>query len=323
MVTGLGALALAGCAPARSESVRIVVGAGAGSASDRFTRVLARYLTAAGIGVSVENQAAGGGKVAAARLAQARADENLLAVLPTGLIYASLLQEDGVDWDMASFGWLCSFGRDRRVLAVTGAVRDAGFASLLEPGEPVILAATAAASPGYYEPRIIQHLTGARLRVVPGYVGGARNMALVSGEAQGLVASLDGVEEVLALPGARLLLRLNDLELPPGAASEPPPALAQFARGPDAAVLLNLVNVHADFGRIIALPPSAPPERLALWRERIESVLADPAFRSEIAQQNYLIEPTPGAIVAERMADLLSAQSMATREALRRALASA
>jgi tripartite-type tricarboxylate transporter receptor subunit TctC len=316
-------MALAGCAPTQGESMRILVGGGAGSAGDGFARILVRYFEGLGVRGSVENQPTAGGKLAAQRLARAAPDEDLMAVLPTGLIYSALLEEDGVDFDLSAFGWLGSFGRDRRVLAVTGRSGAAGFASLATRERPLVLAATAAASPGFYEPRIISHLTGARLNVVPGYIGGSRNMALVSGEADGLVASIDGLEQVLALPGARVLLRLNDLELPPGTLGDAAaaPALRTFAGGPDAPALLNLINVHADFGRIIALPAGAPPERLSLWRRRIAGILADPAFLKEASERGYAIEPTPGELVSERMTALLSTRSAETRAALARAFA--
>jgi len=324
-IAASSALAASGCAPARGESMRIVVGGGAGSAGDGFARILARYFEGFGVQGSVENQPTAGGKLAAQRLSRAAADEDLMALLPTGLVYSALLEEEGVDFDLASFGWLGSFGRDRRVLAVTGRSGAAHFSSLATRERPLVLAATAAASPGYYEPRIISHLTGARLNVVPGYIGGSRNMALVSGEADGLVASIDGLEQVLALQGAKVLLRLNDLDLQPGAFGDAAdaPALRQFARGPDAPALLNLINVHADFGRIIALPPGAPSGRLALWRRRIASILADPAFLRDASAHGYLIEPTPGEVVSEQMRVLLSNRSAETRAALGRAFAGA
>jgi tripartite-type tricarboxylate transporter receptor subunit TctC len=316
-----GALSVAGCSSAQAETVRIIVGAGAGSAQDRFARLLLRHLAPFGVTGAVEDQPAAGGKLAAQRLARARVDSNLIAFLPTGLIYSTLLQEEGVDFDLSSFGWLGGLGRDRRVLAVSGMSGLKRFEDLLAPGRPAIFASTAAASPGSYETRIVRYLTGARIKDVPGYAGGARNMALVNGEADGVVASVDGLEPVLALPGAKLLLRLNDLPLPPGVVtSGTPPLLAQFARGPDAAVLLELISAHADFGRILALPPSAPPERLALWRDRLTMVTAQPAFQQAAQAQGFLLDPTPGDAVSRRMSSLLKTQATDIRPALHRAL---
>jgi tripartite-type tricarboxylate transporter receptor subunit TctC len=316
------AVGVAGCQPARQEAMRIVVGSGAGSASDGLARIFAGHLARLGVTATVEDQPAAGGKLAARRLSKAAPSDDIMAFVPTGLLYSTLLGEEGVDWDMATFSWLGSFSKDRRALVVTRQAMAERFEDLLTRPKPLILAATAAASPGFYEPMIIRHLTGANLKVVPGFEGGARNLALVSGEAQGVAGSLDGLQPVLDLPGARIVLRINDLPLIHGqeGAGRDDPALRAFAKGNDATPLLDLVNAHAEFGRIVALPPGAPVAKLALWRSRTAAVMADADFRRDAAAAGFVIEPTAGEAVSARLTALLSYGSTPIRAALKRAL---
>ena len=311
---------LGGCGGGGRASL-MLVGSGAGSASDGLARLAARFLEArSGERIAVENEARAGGKLAAERLARAKPDGRLLAFLPTGLLYAALLDEPGVRWSLPAFAWIGSLGSDRRVLITTAGSGVRRFAQLIGREQPLLLPATSASSPGYYEPLIVRHLTGARLKPVPGFVGGARNHALVAGEADAIVGSLDGLRSVLELPGSQIILRLNDLPLPDGRAA---PTLAAFARGPDAGPLLALVEAHARLGRIAALPPRTPAPVLAEWRRRFAALAADPAFRSEALARGYLIELTPGEAVAARVGALLGGDAAGVGEALRRALSPA
>jgi hypothetical protein len=168
----------------------------------------------------------------------------------------------------------------------------------------------------------VRYLTGARIQVVPGFVGGARNLAIISGEVDGLIGALDGIGPVLSLPGAHVLLRLNDLPLPAAAAERSSAAilLRDVARGPDAAPLTDLVAAHSLLGRLLALPPGCPPDVVALWRARFEQIETDHDFRKEAAAAQYELSSVPGEAVTENLANILLRRRAAVEPALRRAL---
>ena len=184
----------------------------------------------------------------------------------------------------------------------------------------MLLAATTSTSPGYYEALIIRHLTGARLESVPGFVGGARNLALVSGEVDGLIASLDGLGKVMAIPGMHILLRLNDLPLPAQTPGEPgqAPLLRDVARGVDAPALLDLLDAHARLGRIIALPPDTPAAIVGEWRALFARLLADRSFRKEASTAGFVLSDMPGEAVGALFEDLLHNRRRMIEPALRR-----
>lgn len=322
-VAALGATGLVGCRARSADRVHIITGSGAGAPSALLVRIFARHLSRLGITATVENLPRAGGKLAAQRLTQAPTDGSTIAVLPTGLLYAQLLGENGSSWDLAKFQWIGNFSSDRRVLAIAGKSGVDRFTQLMSgDGQPLILAATTATSPSFYEPRIVQHLTGARLKVVPGFVGGARNLAIISGEVDGLVGAVDGLMPVLAMPGARILLRLNDLPLPTDLEPQASTAvlLRDVARGPDAQPLVDLITAHSLLGRILALPPGSSPAVVELWRSRFQQIAADPAFRKEAIAAHYELSSLNGAAVAANLTGLLQGQRAKIAPALRRAI---
>ena len=324
-VAALGATGLVGCRGGSSGKVHILTGSGAGAPSGALMRLFARHLEKLGLSTTLENLPRAGGKLAAQRLAGAATDGSVIAALPTGLLYAQLLGENGTSWDLTRFQWIGNFSSDRRVLAVSGQSGVDRFDQLIGRQRPLLLAATSATSPSFYESHIVRHLTGAHIQVVPGFAGGARNLAILSGEVDGVIAALDGLGPVLSMPGAHVLLRLNDLPLPANAAAQSPTAvlLRDVAQGPDATPLTELVSAHSLLGRLLALPPGSPPEVVAMWRSRFQLIEADPDFRKAAAAAQYELSSVPGEDVADNLANILIQRRAAVEPALHRALEAA
>lgn len=322
-VAGLGALGLTGCAKKDRKPIRILSGSGPGSASTLLVALFARHLGRFGIDASIETLPRSGGKLAARRLLDSPADGSIMAMLPTGLLYAQLRGEEDTPWDLAKFAWVGNFSSDRRILIASEASGIRRFADLIGRPKPMLIATNTSTSPGYYEALIVRDLTGANLQPVPGFAGDARNLALTSGEVDGLVASLDGLGQVMALPGIRILLRLNDLPLPPQTPGEPQiaPLLKDVASGPDAPALLDLIDVHARLGRIVALPPETPAEIVAEWRTLFAQLLADRAFRKDAAAAGFVLSDMPGEAVNALLADLLHRRRRLIEPALSRVVA--
>lgn len=245
-----------------------------------------------------------------------------MAFLSTGLLYGALLGKGGAPKSFEQFQWLGSFCADRRVLIVTKASGVERFQDLIGRPKPLILICGATSTASYYECRILEHLTKANVRVIPGFRGGDRNLALVSGEAEAIIGALDGLDPALDQAGSKVLLRMNDLPIL-GLGHDKggdAPLIGDFAEGPDARPLIDILNAHALLGRIVGLPPGTPPGVVAEWRARFQTIVADPAFLAETKAAGIFIEPTSGETVNATMSHLLSTRSDAVRAALGRAL---
>lgn len=323
-IGAMGAGIVTACHPGVSKKLHIVCSSAAGAASDNLVRLFARHLARFGIAATVENLSRGGGRLAAQAIQRGPTDGSVVGMLQTALIFNQLLDKGELPWDLASMPWLGSLCIDRRALVVTGRSGVQRFEDLLTRPRPLIVVASSAAGPGVYESAILRHLTGARLQIVPGYAGGARMLALISGEAEGSVTALDSVASVLEMPGTRILLRINDMPLPPGL---PPsvgvdvPAMRDVARpGPDREPLLALSEAHNRLGRIMTLPPGTPTPIVAEWRALFARVMADAAFRKDAARQHVMIEYTSGPEVEAQLTDILRTRRSHVQAALRRAL---
>lgn len=314
----------ASCAPARSQPLHILIGSTPGAASDRIARILARHITRKfGQPVEVSNEGRANGKMASQRLVAAKPDGLTIGFLSTGLLYGALLHDSGGADSLDKIQWLGSLNYDRRVLIVTKASGVERFEDLIGRRKPLILICGATSQSSYYECRILDYLTDANVRIVPGFRGGTRNLALISGEGEAVIGTLDGLEPALEQAGSKIILRMNRLPVL-GLSAEKgsqAPTIDRFAKGPDAEPLIDLMNAHAQLGRIVGLPPGTPPDLVAQWRERFAAVIADPAFVTEANAAGFLLEPTPGAAVNATLSRLLSTGANGVGAALGRAMA--
>jgi len=319
----LGAVSLNACAKSDAPVTTILVGGTPGSATDLLARLFARHCSRLfGADSVVENVPHHTGGAIAQRLSEKAGAGDTLGFLQNGLLYTALLTKRELPWDLTRLGWIGSFNADHRVLMSSGSSQLNRFEDLLSREKPAILVTGAVGASGYYEARILQHLTQARVRVVPGFDGAMRMLALTSGEGDLALGSLDSLTPVLDLPRSRILLRINDLPFDKASTARglSSPALAEVSRGSDAPGLLRIVDAHARIGRSVALPPNAPNEVARVWTERFATITRDADFLAAAAKANLLIEPTGGIQLSDEITGLLSSEGTAARAALRRVM---
>lgn len=316
-LSGLGATA--GCTVG-SRSTRLIVTGRAGSSTDRLARLFARHATRLfGVAIKVENEPRSYGVVTAQRLAAAGARETL-ALFQNGVFYTALWRPERVD--LSRFQWIGGASADKRALVAGPHAAVDRFEDLTVRRRPLVVISAPVGGSGWFEARILAHLTRARVRIVPGFDGAVRNLALLSGEGEATIGSVDSLAPVLEAPGARLLLRVGASApgLSAEAADDGAPRLDEVAVGPDAGPLLQLIANHALFGRPFAMNGDASPDTVALWRERFRRVMADPDFLREARAGGHLIQPVDGPGLERILEPLHPARRARFAEALTRAL---
>lgn len=299
------------------QATRLLLAASAGGASDRFARLLAGAIERISAHrIVIENEARAAGLLAVDRLARAAPDGRTFGFVPSALLYEAVLGRTRGPWRLDAFDWIASIGKDDRVLVVNAAVKE-DFADLVASRRRLVLAANSRMSTNYIEAQVVRHLTGVRLDPVPGYDGGARTLAFVSGEVEGAVVGLDATRPLLEASGSRVLLTLTPTEAP-GLMGVP--TLAPYARGGDAPPLLDLIGQVSAMGRLFALPPGCPTPVVSRWRALMSRVLADPEFRRASAAQDFGLDHIQPDRITPALSTLVGPDSGAAA-ALRRALA--
>jgi tripartite-type tricarboxylate transporter receptor subunit TctC len=281
------------------RSVRIIVPAAAGAGSDRsarqFLRALGRVLPETRL--RVENIDRAGGQIGASDLWRAAPDGSVVGFPRGNLFYAALMERETLDFHFTGFSFFGSITRGHRVLVLGNESRFDGIESILAGDQIVLKTADAVNSNHYYEALLMNALTGSRVRPVPGFEGGSRNMAVISGEVDCQIGSIEAVAPIIEAGAGRIVFRLTSAPLP-GDLPEVP-RLADHLRDPGLAWAVAVIDAAAMLGRPFAGPPGMDPQIAIHWATLFDAVTADAAFRDEaLAEEGLAIDPASAEDIA-------------------------
>ncbi|HUC99041.1 MAG TPA: tripartite tricarboxylate transporter substrate-binding protein, partial [Candidatus Polarisedimenticolaceae bacterium] len=161
----------------KGKQMKIVVGASAGAASDLYARVVANLLPKHIPGkpeIIVQNMPGGGSLTAANYVySVAKPDGLTLGAVTAPIYFAQLLGRKEVQFDWAKFTWIGTPEENDELLFVRSDQPYKNLLDLRKAAEPLRCGASGVGSTGFYIPKLIEEIFGARINVVTGYPGAA------------------------------------------------------------------------------------------------------------------------------------------------------
>jgi tripartite-type tricarboxylate transporter receptor subunit TctC len=300
----------------RGKTVSYIVATGAGGGYDTYGRLLTRYMQKhmPGTRFIVRNVPGGGHLVGANLIYSARADGLTIGTFNTGLIYAQLLEQSGVRFDLSRMSWIGKMADEGRTLLIANnsGIRD--VREMMNAPVPIKLAASGIGSASYIEMRILADVLNLNIRLVTGFEGAETQLSMLRGEVAGVLNTASTHEDFVRRGEGKFVVAIA------GASSGIPgvPAARDFVRDADGLKLLALVETLAELGRLTAGPPDIPPDRVAYLRDRFTAAVNDPALAEEMRRLNAPLRPGGGEEVAAKVRSALL-QAPATIALLRRA----
>jgi tripartite-type tricarboxylate transporter receptor subunit TctC len=287
----------------KGKTVRIIVGVGVGSGYDINARVLAHYLPAHIPGnpsVIVQNQpGAGGLTMASALYNNGPFDGTAIGASFSGTPLIPLLQPSGARFDPLKLNWLGSTNRETQVTYVWHTAPVQKLADVLTT--ELVVGAQAPGSTQYDFPILLNHLFGAKFKVVTGYESTPKiHLAMERGEVQGNGATNWSTLKALASQWisdkkikviAQWALKANP-ELP-GV-----PLVFDLAKTESDRQALTLAAARVEFGRPFFLPPNVPPARVDALRRAFDATMKDAGFIAEEEKAKLELDPATGEQVA-------------------------
>ena len=312
LALGAAALALSGAAIAQSDAagfykgktVHVIAPSGAGGSVYQYALLVSNHLgrNIPGAPTSILQARPGAGGVTAANyVAQAGAkDGTVVAELhPQSLLTPATGK--GANYDPRSFQWLGSLA----VRAYVGAVWHTVNVRTIEDmkDKEYVFGGSGVASASYQYPMFLAHLTGARIKVIPGYKsGGETNLAMERGEVQGrgnyyegfLATNPDWVRD----KKVKFVFRLGPDH--PDLAGVP--SARQFAKTPKQQQMLRVLEAPLAVGQAFYVAAGVPKERVEALRGAFKAMLADPQFKAEAEKMQLYIDPSTPEEVTDAVA---------------------
>ncbi|MCK4868290.1 MAG: hypothetical protein KAT39_09575, partial [Alphaproteobacteria bacterium] len=193
------ALTVAGTANAsefyKGKTITYIVSTSPGGGYDTYARLIAKYLEKhLEAKVRVKNLPGAGHIVGTNTLAASKADGLTIGTFNTGLIYAQILQRDGVQFDLRAFEWIGKASSDPRALVLGKESGMATYDDLAAAEKPVKFATSGVGSASYTDTQLIQAALDLKIDVVPGFNGNEGELAMLRGEISAQVGSMSSLQ---------------------------------------------------------------------------------------------------------------------------------
>jgi tripartite-type tricarboxylate transporter receptor subunit TctC len=270
------------------KTVTYIIATNPGGNYDAYGRLIGRHLEEKlGAGKLVFKNLPGAGHIIGANTLYASDPDGLtIGTFNTGLIYAQILQTEGVQFDLSQFSWVGKAASDVRAVALSGNSGLSSFEDLLASDSEVNFAASGVGSASYNETNMLADAFELPVNIIPGYQGNEGEMAMLRGEVVGQVGSKASLQPFVDAGNGFFALVVGEEEGIPSAIG--------FAETDKARSIVSLIAANSNLGRLTAAPPGVPADVLQELRGAYMAVMEDPEFLAEAERLGLPIEAAPG-----------------------------
>ena len=255
--------------------VNVVVSTKAGGGYDAYGRMLARYLRKyLPKSVVIVKNVPGAGHIIGANEVYLSKPNGLTIGMGNykGLIFTQIAGLPGIKFDLAKYAWLANVSSEPQILIMGKHTPFKSIKDLKDSPVPVKMGMSGVGSSAYNYTLMVGNALGINFKAIPGLSGSEADMAMLRGEIDGQIGSLDNLRPMVESEGSRVLLVISrrKASLAPEA-----PMISSFVT-PKTKGIIELMVASAELGRPIPAPPNMPPGRLKVLRDAIEKTFKDP-----------------------------------------------
>jgi len=276
----------------QGKTVTYIIATNPGGNYDAYGRLVGRHLEKK-LGaerVAIKNVPGAGHIVGTNALNAAKPDGLTIGAFNTGLIYAQILNQDGVQFDLSKFGWIGKAAADARAIVLGNNSGLTSFDDLVAVKVPVLFAASGIGSASYNETKMLTDALDLKIEMIPGYQGNEGEMAMLRGEVVGQLGTYGSLKPFVDAGNGFFALAIG---------GEFKPQAIDYAKTDKAKAIINLIDANSNLGRLTAAPPGVPAEVLEELRDAYMAVMTDPEFLAEAEKLGLPIEPARGDVVEE------------------------
>jgi len=288
----------------KGKTITYIVSTSPGGGYDTYARLIAKHMEnhLPGATVVVKNVPGAGHIIGTNQLYAAKPDGLTIGTFNTGLVYAQLLKQEGIRFDLAKLTWIGKAAADGRVIMVSAKSPIKTFDDLRAAKEPVKFGGAGPGSASYNEIKMLIEALKLNIEYIPGYSGREDEMAILRGELDGSMGSLSSFLPFVKNGYGRLLLQIGST--PPAEYPDTPQA-KDAIKDPAGRSIAALIASQAELSRLTAAPPGVPEDRAKFLIAAYKATLEDPALLKDAGKLELPIEPLYGDDVKQRIVEAL------------------
>lgn len=284
------ALAQTGADFYKGKTVTYIVATPPGGGYDFWGRLVSEYMQKylPGSTFMVKNMPGAGHLVGANATYASKPDGLTIGTFNTGLIYAQIIKHDGAKFDLSKMSWIGKAATEPRVLAVASHSPIKSFAELRAAKEPVNFATSGGGtSSDFVETHMLANVLNLNLKILTGYSGNERRLAMRRGEIVGAMGSRSSFGSFVQDGHGRFIAQI-------GGNDEDVPQLRDLVTDPAGKALVAMLQSQGDISRLTAGPPGIPQDRLDALRLAFRKAMEDPELQAKAAKLERTVEPAYG-----------------------------
>ena len=271
----------------KDKVITIVVGYGPGGGYDKMARLLAKHLPNHIPGkptLLVENMPGADSIIAANHLYKvAKPDGFTIGTFNRGLVYAQLLNAQGVKFDLLKYAWIGSAAVEATVFTLRSDLPYKTFNEAVKAPSPIILGSTGPADSTGQFPLLLKEFFNIKMKMINYPSSSDVFLAIERKEVDGKGASYSSIKPLIDRGVVRLLLRGRVSEK----GIETLPVDEELTTDKKAKALLAMRSAPDRIGRPYAAPPGTPPEVMKILRDAFQGVVRDPEMLKD-AEKNMM-----------------------------------
>ncbi len=272
----------------KDKTVTYIIATSPGGNYDAYARLIGKYLQKKldADKVLYKNIPGAGHIIGANTLAASKPDGLTIGTFNTGLIYAQILNQEGISFDLRELSWIGKAASDGRVLVVSESSGLTTFEDLLNLSEPVNFSSSGVGSASYSESKMLKDAFDLKIELIPGYKGNEGEMAMLRGEVAGQLASYSSIKQFVDTGSGHIIAAVGG-----------PPWMPQafgYAKSDRAKSIVSLIQAMSSLSRLTAAPPGVPEDVLQELRTGYTDVMRDPEFLAEAQKLGLPIDAEVG-----------------------------
>ncbi len=290
----------------KGKTFTIVVGQEPGTGFDIYSRALARHfgrLIPGNPSIVVQNMPGASGVNAGNWLYNiGPKDGTVMGTFSQNVALEPLFGNAAAKYDATKFLWIGNMEESASVCGVTASANVKSFDELTQ--KEFVFGATGPTGPLGQAARALNMIAGTKIKIIYGYKGSATiKLAMAKGEVQG----------ICGLPWSTVKAFWKDeldagnfkpviqLSAKPSAEINALTHIDRFATTPETRQLVDLIFGQLVLGRIYAMPPGVPADRVEALRKSFMAAMADKEFLADADKTRIDIVPATGVDVERQV----------------------
>ncbi|MFT5539692.1 MAG: tripartite-type tricarboxylate transporter receptor subunit TctC [Alphaproteobacteria bacterium] len=289
----------------KGKTATYVVATGAGGGFDFYGRLISQYMQGylKGSTFVVRNLPGAGHIIGTNYIYNSKPNGLTMGTFNTAMFFNQILGKKGVKYDLAKMNFLGKASTSPQIIMVNAKLPYKSIAELRAAGTPLKMATGGPGSGRWIFAKLGESGLNLKFRMIPGYDGPDAHLAMLRGEVNVMMGSVESNLDFHKQGKGRILVSYSTKRDPdlPGV-----PTAFELSTTEDSKQLARLTTLAGEMWRVTGAPPAIPAGRLEALHAAYKYALTNPKLQAAAKKAGREVVPAFGKEVTQAFKDALN-----------------